>query len=182
MLLGGLLAGLGGAYFTIGSTGTFGKDMTVGKGYIALAALIFGRWIPSARSPPRCCSASPIDAAAGRCPVIGTPIPSEFLLMLPYLVTIFAVAGSGRAGRGRRPPTASRTSRSEPNDRVRIDWDALREAAREAMAHAYAPYSGFPVGAAALVDDGRIVVGCNVENASYGRDPVRRVRAGLGAA
>jgi len=49
-----------------------------------------------------------------------------------------------------------------------IDWDTLRDHAREAMAHAYAPYSKFPVGAAALVDDGRIVVGCNVENASYG--------------
>ena len=49
-----------------------------------------------------------------------------------------------------------------------IDWEALRVAAREAMAHAYAPYSKFPVGAAALVDDGRIVTGCNVENASYG--------------
>ncbi|MBT2523962.1 cytidine deaminase [Streptomyces sp. ISL-99] len=48
------------------------------------------------------------------------------------------------------------------------DWEALREAAREAMSHAYAPYSGFPVGAAALVDDGRTVTGCNVENASYG--------------
>ncbi len=49
-----------------------------------------------------------------------------------------------------------------------IDWDALRVAAREAMAHAYAPYSNYPVGAAALVDDGRVVAGCNVENASYG--------------
>lgn len=49
-----------------------------------------------------------------------------------------------------------------------IDWAVLREAATEIMAQAYAPYSNFPVGAAALVDDGRIVVGCNVENASYG--------------
>jgi cytidine deaminase len=49
-----------------------------------------------------------------------------------------------------------------------VDWEALRAAAREAMAKAYAPYSGYPVGAAALVDDGRTVVGCNVENASYG--------------
>jgi cytidine deaminase len=48
------------------------------------------------------------------------------------------------------------------------DWDALRTAAREVCARAYAPYSDFPVGAAALVDDGRIVTGCNVENASYG--------------
>jgi cytidine deaminase len=49
-----------------------------------------------------------------------------------------------------------------------IDWEALRLAAREIMGRAYAPYSSFPVGAAALVDDGRIVAGCNVENASYG--------------
>lgn len=49
-----------------------------------------------------------------------------------------------------------------------IDWEALRAAARHVMSCAYVPYSHFPVGAAALVDDGRIVVGCNVENASYG--------------
>ena len=48
------------------------------------------------------------------------------------------------------------------------DWDALRAAAVEAMRLAYAPYSRFPVGVAGLVDDGRIVTGCNVENASYG--------------
>ena len=49
-----------------------------------------------------------------------------------------------------------------------VDWAALRGAARTAMARAYAPYSNYPVGAAALVDDGRIVSCCNVENASYG--------------
>ncbi|HST64993.1 MAG TPA: cytidine deaminase [Mycobacteriales bacterium] len=51
---------------------------------------------------------------------------------------------------------------------MNVDWPALRAAARSAMQHAYAPYSRFPVGAAAVVDDGRTVVGCNVENASYG--------------
>jgi cytidine deaminase len=49
-----------------------------------------------------------------------------------------------------------------------IDWALLREAATAAMGHAYVPYSNFPVGAAALVDDGRVISGCNVENASYG--------------
>lgn len=48
------------------------------------------------------------------------------------------------------------------------DWEGLRALAVEAAAHAYAPYSSFPVGAAALVDDGRAVSGCNVENAAYG--------------
>ena len=49
-----------------------------------------------------------------------------------------------------------------------IDWESLRQAARDVAERAYAPYSGYPVGAAALVDDGRVVVGCNVENAAYG--------------
>ncbi|MFX4272367.1 cytidine deaminase [Propionibacteriaceae bacterium Y1685] len=51
---------------------------------------------------------------------------------------------------------------------MQVDWEALRTAAREVSRHAYVPYSEFPVGAAALVDDGRTVVGCNVENAAYG--------------
>ncbi|MFD7815877.1 cytidine deaminase [Streptomyces sp. NPDC059785] len=56
----------------------------------------------------------------------------------------------------------------EVNGTADVDWDALRKTARDAMNRAYAPYSGYPVGVAALVDDGRTVSGCNVENASYG--------------
>lgn len=57
---------------------------------------------------------------------------------------------------------------STPVDPAQVDWDALRARATEVMHRAYAPYSRFKVGAAALVDDGRVVVGCNVENAAYG--------------
>lgn len=57
---------------------------------------------------------------------------------------------------------------SEPASPAPFDWDGLLDDARAAMEHAYAPYSNFKVGAAAVVDDGRIVAGCNVENAAYG--------------
>ena len=63
-------------------------------------------------------------------------------------------------------PQAMRPERVEGP--ISVDWEQLHVAAREASRHAYAPYSRFPVGAAALVDDGRVVTGCNVENASYG--------------
>ncbi|MFF1417357.1 cytidine deaminase [Streptomyces sp. NPDC058280] len=53
-------------------------------------------------------------------------------------------------------------------DAAGIDWETLRAAARDAMSRAYVPYSKYPVGVAALVDDGRTITGCNVENASYG--------------
>ena len=51
---------------------------------------------------------------------------------------------------------------------IAVDWDALRAAAHEVAQRAYVPYSGYPVGAAAYADDGRLLVGCNVENAGYG--------------
>jgi cytidine deaminase len=57
---------------------------------------------------------------------------------------------------------------TSPAEVTEADWAALRTAAREVMQRAYAPYSNFKVGAAGLVDDGRVVVGCNVENAAYG--------------
>jgi cytidine deaminase len=57
---------------------------------------------------------------------------------------------------------------SASSDAAEVDWAVLQEAAVAAMHHAYAPYSHYPVGAAALVDGGRVVSGCNVENAAYG--------------
>ena len=62
-------------------------------------------------------------------------------------------------------PAARHTAPPAPED---VDWEALRAKAIEIMGKAYAPYSHFPVGVAGIVDDGRVVVGCNVENAAYG--------------
>jgi simple sugar transport system permease protein len=100
VLLGGAVAGLGGAFFTLGSVGAFGKNMTAGKGFIALAAMIFGRW-----SPLGAIGAALLFGFADQLQqvlsIIGTPIPSQFMLMAPYLATLFAVAGL--AGRSRAP-------------------------------------------------------------------------------
>lgn len=100
VLLGGMVSGLGGAFFTLGSVGAFGKNMTAGKGFIALAAMIFGRW-----SPLGAIGAALLFGFADQLQqvlsIIGTPIPSQFMLMAPYLATLFAVAGL--AGRSRAP-------------------------------------------------------------------------------
>lgn len=90
--LAGAVAGLGGAYFTLVSAPAFGKEMTAGAGFIALAAVIFGRWDPIRATMAALLFgfASYLQTTLG---VIGSPVPSEFMLMLPYVVTIFAVAG-----------------------------------------------------------------------------------------
>ena len=90
--LAGAVAGLGGAYFTLASVGAFGKEMTNGAGFIALAAVIFGRWDPIRATLAALLFgfASYLQTTLG---IIGAPVPSEFMLMLPYVVTIFAVAG-----------------------------------------------------------------------------------------
>lgn len=99
-LLGGAVAGLGGAFFTVANGLAFGKEMTGGKGFIALAAMILGRW-----SPKGALAAALLFGFADNLQVvlgiIGTPIPSQIMLMTPYVVTIFAVAGL--VGRVRAP-------------------------------------------------------------------------------
>jgi ABC-type uncharacterized transport system permease subunit len=88
----GAIAGFGGAYFTLGSVGGFTKEMTAGAGFIALAAVIFGRWDPIRATLAALLFgfATNLQNVLG---AIGSGVPSEFLLMLPYVVTIFAVAG-----------------------------------------------------------------------------------------
>lgn len=100
VMIGGLVAGLGGAFFTLGSVGAFGKEMTAGKGFIALAAMIFGRWTPLGALAAALLFGF-ADNLQSVLSIIGTPIPSEFMLMAPYLATIFAVAGL--VGRVRAP-------------------------------------------------------------------------------
>lgn len=100
VLIAGLVAGTGGAYFTVGAVGPFSQNMTAGAGFIALACLIFGKWTPRGA----------IIAALffgfannlqGNLSIIGVSIPSEFMLMVPYVATIIAV--SGVVGRVRAP-------------------------------------------------------------------------------
>jgi len=102
VLLGGAVAGLGGAFYTLVSVPRFNQEMTAGAGFIALAAVIFGKW-----DPIRATLAALLFGFAtnlqGVLSVIGSPVPSQFMLMLPYVVTIFAVAGL--VGRS-RPPAA----------------------------------------------------------------------------
>ncbi|MFV1962310.1 MAG: ABC transporter permease, partial [Acidimicrobiia bacterium] len=102
VVLGGLIAGFGGAYFTLGSVGAFNENMTAGRGYIGLAAMIFGRWHPVGALGAALVFGF-ADSLQVKLGILDTGIPSEFLLMAPYLVTIIVVAGVvGQT----RPPAA----------------------------------------------------------------------------
>ena len=100
VIISGLIAGVGGAFYTVGSVGSFGKEMTAGAGFIALAALIFGKW-----SPIGALFAALLFGFAtnlqSTLSIIGVAIPSEFMLMVPYIATIIAV--TGLVGRVRVP-------------------------------------------------------------------------------
>jgi simple sugar transport system permease protein len=101
-VLGGAVAGLGGAFFTVAAGLAFGKEMTGGKGFIALAAMILGRWTPRGALAAALLFgfSDNLRVVLG---IMGTPIPSQIMLMTPYIVTIFAVAGLvGRV----RPPAS----------------------------------------------------------------------------
>ncbi|MDR6415421.1 ABC transporter permease [Pseudarthrobacter sulfonivorans] len=101
--LGGVIAGIGGSFFTLVAIDSFTKEISGGRGFIALAALIFGRWNPIGAFFAALLFGF-ADNLQSIVTIIGTPVPSQFMAMLPYLVTVLAVAGL--VGRS-RPPAAS---------------------------------------------------------------------------
>ena len=100
VMLAGLVAGTGGAYFTVGTIGPFSQSMTAGAGFIALACLIFGKWTPRGAILAALFFGF-ANNLQGNLSIIGVSIPSEFMLMIPYIATIIAV--SGVVGRVRAP-------------------------------------------------------------------------------
>jgi simple sugar transport system permease protein len=100
VILAGLVAGTGGAYFTVGAVGPFSQNMTAGAGFIALACLIFGKWTPRGAIVAALFFGF-ANNLQGNLSIIGVSIPSEFMLMVPYVATIIAV--SGVVGRVRAP-------------------------------------------------------------------------------
>lgn len=105
VLLAGAIAGAGGAYYSLAASPLFTREVTAGAGYIALAAVIFGRWNPLLATLAALLfgftSSLQFSLSAA-----GSPVPSEFMLMLPYVVTILAVAGL--VGHSRGPAASGR--------------------------------------------------------------------------
>lgn len=110
VILGGMLAGLGGAYFTLGSTGSFQQEMTAGRGFIGLAAMIFGGWAPFGAFLAGIVFGF-AEAVQSRLSILNIGLPSQFLQMVPYLVTIIVVAGL--VGRVRAPAADGRPYKKE---------------------------------------------------------------------
>ena len=100
VILGGLLAGIGGAFLTIGSVGSFNEDISSGFGYIALAALIFGRWTPLGSLAAALLFGFCLELALVL-PTVNPVLPPPIMNMAPYVATIIAVAGL--VGRVRAP-------------------------------------------------------------------------------
>jgi simple sugar transport system permease protein len=100
--LGGAVAGIGGSFFTLVAIDSFTEEISGGRGFIAIAALIFGRWNPIGAFFAALLFGF-ADNLQSIVTIIGTPVPSQFMAMLPYLVTVLAVAGL--VGRS-RPPAA----------------------------------------------------------------------------
>ena len=102
VILGGMIAGIGGAFFTLGSVGAFNENMSGGRGFIGLAAMIFGRWHPVGALGAALVFGF-ADSLQVKLAILDTGIPSEFLLMAPYITTLIVVAGV--VGKS-RPPAA----------------------------------------------------------------------------
>jgi ABC-type uncharacterized transport system permease subunit len=97
VILGGMIAGIGGAYFTIGAVGRFDQNMTAGKGFIGLAAMIFGKWTPIGAFLSSLLFGF-ADSLQVKMQILRVPIPSEFLAMAPYIITMIVLTGIvGRA-------------------------------------------------------------------------------------
>ena len=97
VIIGGMIAGLGGAYFILGSVGRFDENLTAGKGFIGLAAMIFGKWNPIGAFLSSLLFGF-ADSLQIKMQILSVPIPSAFLAMAPYIVTMIVLTGIvGRA-------------------------------------------------------------------------------------
>ena len=100
VILGGMMAGFAGGYFTLGSVGRFDEFMTAGRGFIGLAAMIFGNWTPFGSFGAGLLFGFS-DSLASKVAILGVQIPSQLLGMAPYIVTMIVLAGV--VGRGQMP-------------------------------------------------------------------------------
>jgi len=92
VVIGGMIAGLAGAWLSLERNGSFEDQMTAGRGFIALAAMIFGKWTPIGSFLGGLLFGFS-DALGQRFQILGVPVPSQFLQMVPYVITIVVLAG-----------------------------------------------------------------------------------------